>query len=122
MVQTLFQRLGGQDVILKMTHYLYVNVLRDEKLKPFFEDINVETQTHKMQVFLSTIFGDKATYNAEHLRDAHKHLVANGLNDSHIDAMIECVCCTLKEMDIDNNITGEVCQRINRYRDDVLGR
>lgn len=122
MAKTLFQRLGGQDVILKMTHFLYVNVLRDEKLKPFFENINVETQTRKMQVFLSAIFDERAFSNAAHLRDAHKHLVANGLNDSHIDAMIECVCCTLKEMDVDNNIIGEVAQNIDKYRDDVLGR
>ncbi len=122
MKQTLLERLGGEEVVLQMTHYLYVNLFRDEQLKPFFENINITRQTHKMQAFLSYVFGGDTSYKGVDLRAAHKQAVAEGLNDTHIDAMIDCVCATLKEMGVDNNIIGEVAQVINQHRDEVLNR
>ena len=122
MTQTLLERLGGEEVILKMTHFLYVNVLRDEKLSPYFEGINIERQTHKMYAFLTYLFSDQTSYKDGDLREAHKQLVKQGLNDSHVDAMLECVCSTLKEMKINNNIIGEVAQKINLHRDEILNR
>lgn len=122
MAQTLLEKLGGEEVVVKMTHYLYVNVFRDEKLKPYFENINIERQTRKMQAFLTYLFSDQTSYEDGNLRNAHKQLVKQGLSDSHVDAMIECVCATLKEMEINNNIIGEVAQKINQHRDEVLNR
>ena len=122
MTQTLYERIGGKDTITKATHYLYVNIFRDEQLKPFFKDINIERQTQKMQAFLTYILGGEPSYTGSMLRDAHKHVVEQGLNDKHIDTMIDCVYATLTEMGIDNNIIGEVCQKINEYRNEVLGR
>ncbi len=122
MTQTLFERIGGEDTVAKATHYLYVNLFRDDKLKPFFDNIDMQKQTYKMQAFLTMIFGGQTLYEGSSLRDAHKNAVAHGLSDEHVDAMIECVCITLKEMQINNNIIGEVAQRINQYRDEVLNR
>jgi len=122
MTQTLFDRIGGKETVAKATHYLYVNLFRDDRLKPFFDDIDIEKQTHKMEAFLTHIFGGQATYQGASLRAAHKQAVDSGLNDEHVDAMIECVCSTLQEMGINNNIIGEVAQKINEHRDDVLNR
>ena len=122
MMQTLFSRIGGKDTVAKATHFLYVNIYRDERLRPFFENIDMQKQAHKMEAFLIYIFGGDEVYQGADLSIAHHQAVSNGLNDEHIDAMIECVCCTLQEMGINSNLIGEVAQKINQYRDQVLGR
>ncbi len=121
-MKTLYERIGGKETVAKATHYLYVNLFRDEKLKPFFENIDIEKQTHKMEAFLTHIFDGNTSYQGANLRAAHAQAVEQGMDDEHVDAMIECVSCTLKEMGVNNNIIGEVAQKINQYRDEVLNR
>lgn len=122
MTQSLFDRIGGENTVVQATHYLYINILRDDRLKPFFENIDMQRQTLKMQAFLTKVLCGSAPYQDSSLRDAHKHLVEQGLDDEHVEAMIDCVCATLKEMQINNNVIGEVAQKINAYRDEVLNR
>ena len=122
MNHTLYEKIGGQQMIYKATHYLYVNLLRNERLSPFFENTDIEKQQRKMSAFLTYIFGGNSLYTGKSMRRAHEGIVAAGLNDEHVDAMIECVCETLRELNIDNNCIGEVVQAIEKHRDDVLNR
>ncbi len=119
---TLYEKIGGKEMVEKATHYLYVNLLRDEKLQPFFADIEIARQARKMAAFLTYVFGGNSLYTGKSMRRAHEGAVAQGLNDEHVDAMIDCVCMTLKELEVDNNLIGEVAQAINKHRDDVLNR
>ena len=119
---TLYEKIGGKDTVDKATHFLYVNLLRDERLRPFFEDIDIKKQERKMGAFLTYIFGGNSLYTGRSMRRAHESIVKQGLNDEHVDAMIECVCETLREMNIDNNQIGEIAQIIEKHRDDVLNR
>ena len=56
------------------------------------------------------------------MRRAHENAVKAGLNDSHVDAMIECVRNTLSELDVSNDLIDEAIQAIENHRDDVLLR
>jgi len=47
-----------------------------------------------------------------------KSTVDHGLDDSHVDAMMECVSATLKELTIYSNLNNI----IKEHRDYVLGR
>lgn len=119
---TLYDKLGGKDMIEKTTHYLYVNILRNEKLSPFFSDIDIKSQQRKMGAFLTYIFGGNSLYTGKSMRRVHEGAVADGLSDEHVDAMIECIRETLSELKVDNNQIGEVIQTIEKHRDDVLNR
>jgi len=122
MKPTLYEKIGGKDTVEKASHFLYVNILRDYRLKPFFENINIEKQKSKMSAFLTYIFGGPSLYTGKSMRRAHKNAVENGLNDEHFDAMIECVTEALDELKIDNNTINEVTKMIEEHRDDVLNR
>ena len=91
-------------------------------LKPFFENIDIKKQERKMGAFLTYIFGGNSLYTGRSMRRAHENIAKQGLTDEHVDAMIECVCETLRELKIDNNQIGEVAQAIDKHRDDVLNR
>ena len=75
-----------------------------------------------MSSFLTNIFGGPSLYLGKTMRKAHKQVVENGLNDEHVDAMVECGSATLKELDIDTKIINKVMEKIEEHRDDVLGR
>ena len=122
MNRTIYEEIGGKETVEKAAHFLYVNILRDSRISPFFEHVDIEKQRQKMSAFLTYIFGGNSLYTGKSMRKAHKNAVNNGLNDDHVDAMIECVCATLRELKIDNNKIGAIVQTIEKHRDDVLNR
>jgi len=120
MDQSLYEELGGKKTVEKASAILYVNILRDERINGFFENVDIEKQKRKMSAFLTNIFGGPSLYIGKTMRKAHKNV--KGLNDEHVDAMMECVSATLKELDIDTKTINKVMEKIEEHRDDVLRR
>lgn len=52
----------------------------------------------------------------------HRHLIAKGLNDTHVDVIIELLGATLKELGVQDADIAEVAAIANSVRDDVLDR
>lgn len=119
---TLFEKIGGKEIVEKASHFLYVNILSDERINHFFKDTDIEKQKRKMSAFLTYIFGGPSLYIGKDMRRAHRHAVEGGLGDEHVDAMMECVRKALNDLNIDNDSIDEVIQTIEKHRDDVLGR
>jgi hemoglobin len=119
---SLYERIGKKEMVEKASHYLYVNILRDERLSPFFKDVDIEKQQRKMSAFLTYIFGGNSLYTGRSLRLAHENVVKAGLNDTHVNAMINCVRKTLQELKLDDELIDEAVQAIEKHRDDVLLR
>ena len=119
---SLFEKIGGKETVEKASHFLYVNILRDHRIKHFFENVDIEKQKRKMSAFLTYIFGGPSLYTGRDMRRAHKDAVDHGLNDDHFDAMIDCVSEALDELRIDNKTINEVTKTIEKHRDDVLNR
>ncbi len=122
MNKTLYENIGGKDVVEKAAKFLYVNILRDDRIKGFFENIDIEKQERKMTAFLTYIFGGPSLYTGKTMRNAHKQAVENGLSDEHVDAMMECVNATLRELDVEEDLIEEVIKEIEKHRNDVLNR
>ena len=56
------------------------------------------------------------------MRKGHAHLVKQGLNDSHFDAVMENLGGTLKELGVAGNLIAQVAAIAESTRNDVLGR
>lgn len=67
-------------------------------------------------------FGGPNKYTGKNMTDGHAHLVVRGLNDSHVDAIIELVGTTLKEFNVPDEKIKEVAAVAESVRDAVLGR
>jgi hemoglobin len=52
----------------------------------------------------------------------HAHLVERGIDDSHVDAVIENLGATLAELGVSQADIAEVAQIANSVRNDVLSR
>ena len=119
---SLYDKLGGQDAVNAAVDIFYRKVLMDDRISSFFEDVDMEGQVQKQRAFLTMVFGGPNNYSGLDMRQGHRHLVAKGLNDSHVDAVIELLGETLKELGAGGEDIAEVAGIANSVRDDVLDR
>ena len=122
MEQTLFEKLGGKNAVELAAIKLYYHISEDERINHFFKDIDFKKQSTKMTAFLTYIFGGPSLYTGRNMRKSHKNVVAKGLNDEHVDAMLDNVRTTLNEMGIAPDLQKQVLAKLEKHRDDVLCR
>lgn len=121
-MSSLYERLGGEAAVDAAVDIFYRKVLSDDRISEFFDDIDMEKQAAKQKGFLTMVFGGPNNYTGKDMRDGHKHLVERGLNDSHVDAVIELLGGTLKELGVPDSDIQEVAGIANSVRDDILNR
>jgi hemoglobin len=121
-MSTLYERLGGEAAVDKAVDIFYRKVLSDERVNDFFDTVDMDKQAAKQKAFLTMVFGGPNSYSGLDMRQGHKHLVARGLNDSHVDTIIELLGGTLKELGATDADIAEVAALANSVRDDVLDR
>ncbi len=119
---TLYERLGGEAAVNAAVDIFYRKVLSDDRINDYFEDVDMDAQAAKQKSFLTMVFGGPNNYTGKDMREGHKHLVERGLNDSHVDAVIENLGSTLKELGVEDADIQEVADIANSVRDDVLNR
>ena len=121
-MQSLYDELGGAPALDAAVDIFYRKVLADDRIAHFFEDVDMERQAAKQKAFLTMVTGGPANYSGKDMRAGHAHLVARGLNDSHVDAVVENLGATLKELGVSDEKIAKVAALANSVRDDVLNR
>lgn len=119
---TLYEKIGGKETVVKAAKFLYVNVLRDDRLKRFFDGTDMQKQERMMSAFLTYILGGPSLYTGRGMRHAHANSVKDGLSDEHVNAMMECVSAALREVKVEPDLITEVIKVVEKHRDDVLSR
>lgn len=119
---TLFQELGGQAAVEAAVDNFYRKVLTDDRVSRFFEGVNMDTQRAKQKAFLTMAFGGPHNYTGKDMRDGHAHLLKQGLDDSHVDAIIELLGATLRDMGVKESLIDQVAAIAESTRNDVLSR
>jgi hemoglobin len=119
---SLYDRLGGQEGLDAAVDIFYRKVLVDDRISHFFDDIDMDVQAAKQKAFLTMVTGGPANYSGKDMRAGHTHLVARGLNDSHVDAVIELIAETLREVGASEDDIKTVAAVCEASRDDVLNR
>ena len=118
----LYERLGGAEAVDAAVDIFYRKVLSDDRISRFFDGVDMEKQAAKQKGFLTMVFGGPNNYTGKDMREGHRHLVEQGLNDSHVDAVIELLGATLKELGVSDADISEVAAIAESVRDDVLNR
>ncbi len=122
MAQTLYDEIGGKNAVELASIKLYYHILEDDRINHFFKDVDIKKQSIKMNAFLTYIFGGPSLYTGRNMRKSHKSVVERGLNDAHVDAMLENVHTVLNEMEIAPELQKQVLAKLEKHRDDVLCR
>ena len=122
-MSTLFEQIGGEAAVDAAVDLFYKKVLADERIKHFFEGVDMEKQHRMQKGFLTFAFGSPNNYSGKGMAAAHRKLVAEkGLDDSHFDAVMEDLGATLKELGVPDNLIGEAAAIAESVRGPVLGR
>lgn len=119
---TLYEQLGGAAAVEAAVDNFYRKVLSDDRVAHFFTDVDMDRQRAKQKSFLTMAFGGPHNYTGKDMRDGHAHLLKMGLNDSHVDAIIELLGATLKELGVADNLIQQVAAIAESTRNDVLSR
>jgi len=118
----LYDELGGAAAVDKAVDIFYRRMLADDRVARFFDSVDMERQAAKQKAFLTMVLGGPNAYTGKDMRTAHAPLVAKGLNDSHVDVVIEHLGGVLKELGASDAQIGQVAALANSVRDDVLSR
>ena len=121
-MSSLFERIGGEAAVDAAVDIFYRKVLSDDRVNEFFDGVDMEQQINKQKGFLTMAFGGANNYTGKDMREGHKHLVARGLNDSHVDAIVELLGATLTELSVAAEDIQAVADIANSVRDDVLNK
>src|SRR5262245_20010800 len=120
MMGTLYDELGGEPAVEAAVEVFYRKMMNDDRVARLFEDVEMDRQSAKQTAFLMFVFGGPNHYTGRDMREAHEHLIAQRLDDSHVDIVIEHLGETLRELGIDEERIGRVADIANSVRDDVL--
>lgn len=122
-MSTLFERIGGADAVDAAVDGFYQRVLADDRIKHFFEGVDVQRQARHQKQFLTYAFGGAPDYPGRSLRAAHKRLVDDmGLDDEHFNAVLENLGATLKYLGVPDDLIAEAAGIAESTRNDVLNR
>ena len=119
---SLYSEIGGEGAVNVAVDIFYRKVLKDDRIKHFFDSVDMEKQAAKQKAFLTMAFGGPHNYTGEDMRKGHAHLVAKGLNDSHFDAVMEHLGATLTELNVPGNLIAQAAAIAESTRNDVLGK
>ena len=117
---SLYQKLGGKAAIDVAVEAFYVKILADNRVKHFFDDINMARQRRKQKEFLSAAFGGPIPWTGKDMRKAHANLP--GLNETHFNAIAENLKSTLADLKIKPELIDQVMAIAGSVKDDVLNR
>ena len=122
-MSTLFEKLGGADAVNVAVDKFYEKVLSDDRIKHFFDDVDMVQQKKHQKRFLTYAFGGAPNYPGRSMREAHKRLVEEmGLDDGHFDAVMENLGATLTELGVPADLISEAAAIAESTRNDVLNR
>lgn len=116
---SLYQKLGGKPAIDAAVEAFYVKVLADDRVKDFFENVNMTRQRKKQKEFLSAALGGPVPWTGWDLRTAHKDLK---LEEKHFNAIAENLVATLKDLKVSQELIDRVIAVVATTKDDVLNR
>ena len=114
---SIFEQIGGQDAVNAAVDIFYRKVLSDPLISDFFDSVDMEGQIAKQKAFLTVAFGGPSNYSGKDMREAHKGM---DINESHFQAVAGHLQATLQELNVPENLIGEVMAIAASTHDDVL--
>lgn len=120
---TLYEKIGGEKAIDAAVDLFYQKVLADDRIRHFFDGVDMQKQGKMQKNFFTFAFGGPNTYSGKNMKAAHARLITEkGLNDSHFDAVLENLASTLKELGVNDDLINQATVVAESVRDDVVGR
>lgn len=116
-MENLYEKLGGQDAIMKVVDVFYEKVLADETVNHFFKETDMEKQRRHQSLFISWALGGPNQYSGRSMELAHKGM---NLNDEHFGAIANHLAASLREFNVSDQDINEVLEKLTTMKNDIL--
>jgi hemoglobin len=70
----MYERIGGAEVVRSVVDRLYVLITEDERLRAYFDNVDLAGQKRHMAALLSQVLGGPKEYDGRDLSEAHAPL------------------------------------------------
>ncbi|MDS0298453.1 group 1 truncated hemoglobin [Halogeometricum sp. S1BR25-6] len=115
--ETLYHRLGGRDAIASVVDVFYDRVLADDRLEPYFEDVDMTKQRAHQTQFIAAMAGGPGEYDGGEMEEVHEGM---GIDHEAYDAIEEHLDAALAEHDVPAAERADVEAAIESFRDDIV--
>ena len=116
--QTLFERVGGEQVIGELIHEFYDRIIADPELKPFFRKVSIDKLRRMQLEFFSAALDGPISYTGKPLSHVHH---GRGITMHHFALYVAHLLDTLRDLKISDQDVQEIIGRINTYADEITG-
>ena len=116
--ETLFERIGGQQMIAEVVDDFYDRVLADPELKPFFKNTSMYKLRCMQREFFSAALDGPITYTGKPLSHVHHGM---GITKRHFALFVNHLLDTLRNRNITDQDLTDIISRINTYADEITG-
>ena len=113
MTQTLYDKYGGFGTVSRIVMRLYDQILDDDDLGPFFDDVDMPKLIDHQTKFVASLMDGPASFSDAHLTGAHRDLV---ITDLHFDRLVELVGDTLEEFGVEEDDIRTIQSAIDARR------
>ncbi len=117
-MESLFERLGGEEVIIKISSDVVDYHMQNPIIKARFAGSDVEPLKLTVAQFFITGSGGPQVYQGKDMRAAHKHM---NINDNEYMAAVDDVMKALDNNNIADKEKSEVLYIFYTLRPDVVG-
>lgn len=115
--RSLHDRLGGGPAIAAVVERLYVRILADPQLAPFFATTDMAWLTRRQAQFLVEATGGPAGYAGRSMRAAHGGL---SIESRHFDRAAAHLDAALADLDVPRPLAQDVLALITSLRSEVI--
>jgi two-component system chemotaxis sensor kinase CheA len=117
---SLYDRVGGMSVIDSVVEVFVGRAATDDRLKSFFDGVNLDLLQGSLREFFSNKVGGPDSYKGPALPEAKQHLNARGLTDSLCDAAFGHIEASLTTLEVSAPSRAEILTLIAAMRAEVL--
>jgi two-component system chemotaxis sensor kinase CheA len=118
---SLYDRIGGMSVIDSVVEVFVGRASADERLKPFFEGVNLDVLQGNLREFFSNKLGGPDSYKGPGLAEAKRILNERGLTDSLCDVAFGHVEASLTALEVAAASRAEVLTILAGLREEIGG-
>ena len=115
---SLYERLGGDEVIEEVVYDFYRRIFADPELSPFFEKTDADRLHCMQREFFAAALEGPSGYSGRSLAEAHAGL---GIQVRHIRRFVDHLMATLADRGLEESDRYEICSQINTYADEITG-
>lgn len=116
-MSSLYDRVGGEQGVIKLVDAFYDRVFLDKELAPFFDSARVDRLKKMQKEFFTIALGGPGEYSDVNLSHAHH---GKGIEIQHFRAFVQHMFDSLKELDLSEEEIYQIASHVNTYVGDVV--